>query len=90
MRRDNAVSEGKLRIPSDTMAFTLPAAEPLGPTLVAAFVTQDPINFYEQTLDERDANGNIIVAFTTLSPVATRAITIAPAWFFTATAVSRR
>jgi hypothetical protein len=65
-------------------------ADSLGPTLVAAFVTQDPINFYEQTLDERDANGNIIVAFTTLSPVATRAITIAPAWFFTATAVSRR
>ena len=46
-------------------------------TLVAAFVTQDPIDFYEQTLDERDVNGNVNVEFTTLSHVATRAIRVA-------------
>jgi hypothetical protein len=75
---DNAVSAGEIRIPANTMAFELPAAEPLGPTLVAAFITQDAINFHEQTLEGRDANGNITVAFTTLSPVATRAIKFAP------------
>jgi hypothetical protein len=60
------------------MAFELPAAEPLGPTLVAAFITQDAINFHEQAIEGRDADGNITVAFATLSPTATRAIRIAP------------
>ena len=75
---DNAVDPGAFRIPTETMAFELPASEPLGPTLVAAFVTQDRINFYEQTLEGRDSNGNVNVAFTTLSPTATRAIRFAP------------
>lgn len=75
---DNAVSAGEIRIPTENMAFELPAAEPLGPTLVAAFVTQDAINFHEQALEGRDANGNITVEFTTLSASATRAIRIAP------------
>ena len=75
---DNAVSAGEIRIPTDAMAFELPAAEPLGPTLVAAFITQDAINFHEQAIEGRDADGNITVAFTTLSPTATRAIRIAP------------
>ena len=75
---DNAVSAGEIRIPTESMAFELPAAEPLGPTLVAAFITQDPINFHEQALEGRDADGNITVAFTTLSASATRAIRIAP------------
>ena len=75
---DNAVLEGPLSIPTEAMAFELPAAEPLGPTLVAAFLTQDRINFHEQTTDGRDADGNITVEFTTLSPTATRAIRIAP------------
>jgi hypothetical protein len=75
---DNAVKEGLFKIPTDEMDFLLPAAEPAGPTLVAAFVTQDPINFYTQTLDERDQNGNVNVTFTTLSHTATRAIRVAP------------
>jgi hypothetical protein len=75
---DNAVQEGTFKIPTDQMEFILPASEPIGPTLVAAFVTKDPINFYEQTLDDRDANGNVNVTFTTLSHMATRAIRVAP------------
>lgn len=75
---DNAVQEGQFRIPGDGSQFDLPASEPVGPTLVAAFVTKDPINFYEQTLDERDENGNVNVTFTTLSHTATRAIRVAP------------
>ena len=75
---DNSVQKGTFKIPTDQMEFVLPASEPVGPTLVAAFVTKDPINFYEQTLDDRDANGNVNVTFTTLSHTATRAIRVAP------------
>ena len=75
---ENAVKEGSFRIPTDEMDFVLPASEPAGPTLIAAFVTRDPINFYKQTLDDRDENGNVNVSFTTLSHTATRAIRVAP------------
>jgi hypothetical protein len=75
---ENAVKTGPFRIPTDQDDFILPASEPTGPTLVAAFVTKDPINFYTQTLDDRDSNGNINVTFTTLSHTATRAIRVAP------------
>ena len=75
---ENSVTEGTFKIPTEEMDFVLPASEPVGPTLVAAFVTEDPINFYEQTLDDRDANGNVNVTFTTLSHKATRAIRVAP------------
>jgi hypothetical protein len=60
------------------MDFELPAAEPLGPTLVVGFVTSDPINFYENSLDERGRDGNINVDFTSMSHTATRAIRVAP------------
>lgn len=75
---NNAVEAGAFTIPTEKMTFDLPASEPLGPTLVAAFVTQDPINFYDQTLDERDVNGNINVDFASLSHTATRALRVAP------------
>jgi hypothetical protein len=75
---ENTVKQGIFRFPTDEASFTLPASEPLGPTLVAAFVTQDPINFYTQTLDDRDEHGNVNVTFTTLSHTATRAIRVAP------------
>ena len=75
---ENAVKQGTFRFPTDEASFALPASEPLGPTLVAAFVTQDPINFYTQTLDDRDEHGNVNVTFTTLSHTATRAIRVAP------------
>lgn len=75
---DNVVKKGPFQIPAEDSEFDLPASEPVGPTLVAAFVTKDPINFYSQTLDERDENGNVNVTFTTLSHTATRAIRVAP------------
>jgi hypothetical protein len=75
---ENSVSAGIFKIPTETMGFVLPASEPVGPTLVAAFVTKDPINFYNQTLDDRDAEGNVNVTFTTMSHSATRAIRVAP------------
>ena len=75
---DNAVSAGPFALPTPQMAFELLASEPLGETLVVAFLSSDKINFYQQSVDNRDENGNIKVDFSTLSPTATRAIRIAP------------
>ena len=75
---DNAVKPGTLRIPAEDMDFELLASEPLGRTLVVAFLTSAPLNFYNETLDERDAQGRISVDFPTLSHTATRAIRVAP------------
>jgi len=75
---DNAVSAGPFALPTPQMAFELLASEPLGETLVVAFLSSDRINFYQQSVDNRDENGNIKVDFSTLSPTATRAIRIAP------------
>ncbi len=75
---NNAVKPGTLTVPTPQMDFDLLASEPLGDTLVVAFLSSDPINFFQETIDDRDANGNITVKFTTLSHTATRAIQIAP------------
>jgi hypothetical protein len=75
---NNAVSAGSFTLPSASMEFDLLASEPLGNTLVVAFLSADPINFYNETLDGRDEKGNITVDFPGLSHSATRAIRIAP------------
>lgn len=74
----NAVAAGPLRIPSDAMDFELLASEPVGPTLVVAFLTSAPLNFFNETLDQRDDQGRINVDFPALSYTATRAIRVAP------------
>lgn len=76
---DNEVSTGKFSIPTARMKFELPAGEPIGKTLLVAFVTRDRINFYEQNLDQRDEDGTINVDFSTLSVAATRGFSVAPA-----------
>ena len=58
--------------------FDLLAAEPTGPTLVVAFLSPDPINFYQDTVDDRDPAGHITADFPSLSHTATRAIRVAP------------
>ena len=60
------------------MAFDLLASEPIGPTMVVAFLSSDPINFYHDTVDDRDAAGHIKLDFPSLSHTATRAIRVAP------------
>lgn len=74
----NAVKAGVFMVPTPQMEFDLLASEPIGPTLVVAFISAEPINFYQETLDNRDAQGNINADFSSLSHTATRAIRIAP------------
>jgi metacaspase-1 len=78
IQKNNAVNAGTFTFPTAQMAFDLLAAEPTGPTLVVAFLSPDPINFYQDTVDDRDPAGNIKVDFPSLSHTATRAIQVAP------------
>jgi len=77
-QQNNAVSAGTFSFPTPQMAFDLLAAEPAGPTLVVAFLSSDPINFYQDTVEDRDESGHIKVDFPQLSHTATRAIRVAP------------
>jgi hypothetical protein len=77
-QQSNAVSAGAFTFPTPQMAFDLLAAEPTGPTLVVAFLSSDSINFYQDTVDDRDEAGHIKVDFASLSHTATRAIVVAP------------
>lgn len=77
-QESNAVSAGAFALPTSQMAFELLASEPAGPTLVVAFLSSDPINFYQETLDDRDESGHITADFSSLSHTATRAIRVAP------------
>ena len=78
IQQTNAVKEGAFTFPTPQMAFDLLAAEPVGPTLVVAFLSSDQINFYQETVDDRDEAGHIKVDFASLSHTATRAIRVAP------------
>jgi metacaspase-1 len=74
---NNAVTAGSFELPAKSMDFELLASEPFGPTMVVAFLSTEPINFYRETIDNRDQNGNITVDFPELSHTATRAIRVA-------------
>jgi hypothetical protein len=66
--RDNAVKPGRLTIPTAEMPFSLYATEPIGPTLVAAILTEEPIDAYELGVEGRDERGVMQEVFTELSP----------------------
>jgi metacaspase-1 len=78
IQQSNAVSAGAFTFPTAQMAFDLLASEPIGPTLVVAFLSSDPINFYQDTVDDRDEAGHIKLDFPSMSHTATRAIRVAP------------
>jgi hypothetical protein len=78
LQESNAVQAGPFQLPTPQMKFDLLATEPTGPTLLVAFLSSEKINFYEETLDQRDENGNINTDFAALSHTATRAIRVAP------------
>jgi metacaspase-1 len=78
IQKTNVVSAGAFTFPTAQMAFDLLASEPIGPTLVVAFLSSDPINFYQDTVEDRDEAGHIKVDFASLSHTATRAIRVAP------------
>ena len=72
----NEVAAGAFRFPTADMNFVLRAAEPLGPSLVVAFLTDKRVNLLELGLEGRDAAGQMQQAFTDVSARATRAISV--------------
>ncbi len=70
----NKVSKGNIKVPTTDNSFSLIAADPTGPTLIAAFVSQAPINLYQLTTSGRNKDGHIEDIFSSLSAFGTRAI----------------
>jgi hypothetical protein len=72
----NQVPAGAFRFPTAEMNFVLRAAEPLGPSLVVAFLTEKPVNLLELGIEGRDAAGQMQQVFTEVSARATRALSV--------------
>lgn len=64
---DNRVSAGSLTIPNAQMKFELKAMPPDGATLVAAFLSREPLDFYQNGDGERDGEGTMQEPFARLS-----------------------
>lgn len=66
---DNRVSAGSLTIPNAQMTFELKAMPPDGTTLVAAFLSREALDFYQNGDGERDGEGAMQDPFARLSIV---------------------
>lgn len=72
----NQVPAGTFQFPTADMKFVLRASEPLGPSLVVAFLTEKPVNLLELGIEGRDAAGQMQQVFTEVSARATRALSV--------------
>jgi metacaspase-1 len=72
----NQVQAGAFRFPTSDMNFVLRAAEPLGPSLVVAFLSTKPVNLLELGIEGRDSAGRMQQVFTEVSARATRALSV--------------
>jgi len=73
---DNFVNPGNFEFPTDKSGFDFLAARPLGPTLVLAFISENPVNFREFGYDGRLPSGDFDpeTVFTNVTHSAARAI----------------
>ena len=69
---DNRVAAGTLQLPSPQMRFSFVASPPYGATLVAAFVTDEPVDLYRAADGERDAQGKMVDVLGRLSESSVR------------------
>jgi metacaspase-1 len=72
----NNVPAGAFRFPTADMNFVLRAAEPTGPSLVVAFLTDQKVNLLELGVEGRDAAGKMQQAFTEVNARGTRALVV--------------
>ena len=56
---DNKISMGSIIVPANDNKFSLIADDPIGPTLIAAFISQTPINLYQLTTSGRNKDGKV-------------------------------
>ncbi|HRF11538.1 MAG: Lysozyme RrrD [Candidatus Accumulibacter phosphatis] len=64
---DNRVAAGPFTIPTAQMKFDLKATPPYGVTLVTAFLSKEPLDFYQNGTGERDEQGAMQEPFARLS-----------------------
>jgi hypothetical protein len=72
----NAVKAGHFKFPTADMNFVVQASEPLGPSLVVAFLTDKAVSLLELGIEGRDAAGKMEQVYTEVSARATRALVI--------------
>jgi metacaspase-1 len=72
----NEVAAGKFQFPTASMNFDLLASEPVGPTLVVAFLTDKKVNLLDLGVEGRDTAGKMQQTFTEVTALATRAISV--------------
>ncbi len=72
--QDNRVQAGRLTLPTEAMDFDLVAREPFGPSLTAAFLTDEYVNLYESGMAQRNDKGEILDVFSGLSEVGLRSL----------------
>jgi metacaspase-1 len=72
----NEVKAGAFRFPTADMNFVLRASEPLGPSLVVAFLTDKSVSLLDLGIEGRDAAGKMQQTFTEVSASATRALSV--------------
>ncbi len=71
---NNKITKGKINIPGVNENFELLAADPTGPMLIAVFISSTPLNLYQLTTQNRNSDGTIEAAFSSLSAYGTKAI----------------
>ena len=71
---NNKISMGSIIVPANVNKFSLVADDPIGPTLIAAFISQTPIDLYQLTTSGRNKEGKVEDIFSSLSAFGTRAI----------------
>ena len=72
----NEVKAGPFKFPTSEMNFVVSASEPLGPSLVVAFLTDKRVSLLEMGIEGRDAAGRMQQTFTEVSARGTRALTV--------------
>lgn len=71
---DNRVSAGPFHLPTAQMNFSFKAQQPFGRSLLAAFLSTEPLNLYTGGDVHRDVNGRLLEQFAQLSRAGTQAL----------------
>lgn len=66
---NNGVRTGKIRLGSQQMNFEIRAAEPTGPSLVVAVLTEEPIDLRSTASGPRSNDGSVTSLLSTLTPL---------------------
>jgi hypothetical protein len=73
---NNQLSKGKITIPDKNMPFDIRAIKPLGKSYVYAFLTQEYVDFYQDSTDGFDVSGQANAIFSGVSAKATRSLRV--------------